>query len=481
MDVPIDFIHDSVWGTNRYEAFEVALINTPIIQRLRQIHQTAYTQLTYPSASHSRFEHTLGVTTQVGKLFAALENKFSDFSDKKDLLGDDFKRSLRIAALMHDVGHGPSSHTSEEIYKYYPEIKLLKKYPPFKSANPHEIFAYLILSSDHFTDFFKKLKSSNPCSIEIDLAKNAIVGYSLDETNQYKIDILNGPFDADKLDYLFRDGHFSGLPLSIDLDRLWYALDINFADGRRRLTVDWGGASSLEQIVFSKMMLFPAVYHHHKVRTCDCMFKGIIEYIVNKSFSMKDLIPGAPDESAFKRATHFLYLTDDDILGLLDKIKGDRRLHDLVHNLKYRRLLKRAMVISRDTVEDPSKIDDYVKFIESKPNFYRDLAKKIAERANLENKIEEIWVDCPKDPKFSSVNDTWISPLGEGQEAIRFSEFFKAQQYADQYKYHKWRSHIFCCAEDVQIIKKAATEVLKQELDLKFNPLAYQLCHLTPP
>lgn len=67
-------VHDGVWGTHRYGDFEIPFINTPLIQRLRQIHQTAYTYLTYPSTQHTRFEHTLGVVAQIGNLFKALSN-----------------------------------------------------------------------------------------------------------------------------------------------------------------------------------------------------------------------------------------------------------------------------------------------------------------------------------------------------------------------------------------------------------------------
>jgi len=473
-------IHDTVWKTNRYEKLEAALINTPLIQRLRNIHQTSFTYFTYPSSLHSRFEHVLGVVTQIEKLFSALSSKFQNTPEKKDLVDDNWRKILRIAALMHDCGHGPYSHTSEEIYRHSPEIQTIKKYRPFISAAPHEIFSALILSSEKFKEIFQKLKDQYNYSIaNYDFIIDAIVGNISDPTQQYLIEMLHGPFDADKLDYLFRDGHFSGLPLHVDLDRLWYSLDVNSIEGRKRLTINWGGTSSLEQIIFAKMTLFPAVYHHHKVRASDCMFKGIIECIQKKKIKFNKITQSSDKSIAFSRASHFLYFTDFDVFNL--NALNDSELHILIHDLQYRRLLKRAVVISVDTVEDPDTIDKFYKYLEIGPGYYRELASLIWEKAGKPGMLEQIWVDCPKDPDFSSAQDTWISPLGEDLQATRLDKFFKYQQYADQYKNKKWRGHVFCPHQHLDVIAKATADVFQERLGMKFLPIAFHLCHIKCP
>ena len=477
-------IHDSVWGTNRYESYEIALINTPLIQRLRQIHQTANTYLTYPSARHSRFEHTLGVTTQISNLIKALTEKFSTEA-KKNLLGEELHRTLRLAAILHDSGHGPFSHTSEEIYGLLPVMRKLKTYDPFKSAGPGEILSYLIIESQTVSDFLREITGT--VDIDSDLMKNSIVGFRRRKEEAYKIDMLHGPFDADKIDYLFRDGHFSGLPLQIDLDRLWYALDINDVKGFRRLTIDWGGASSIEQILFSKMTLFPTVYHHHKVRVCDCMFKGVIEYICKKGMKFERSVDDMPISVDFSSPAHYLYFTDFDFYDW-SLAKEDDNLHQLLHNLIYRRLLKRAIVISRDTIkkECRERIDDYQKYV-AEPvekegmDYYRWLSKQIWEKAGSPGLFEQIWVDCPKDPKFDEASDTWISPLGAGQMPMPITEFFNVDKYADQYKHRKWRSHVFCRPEDVEKVSAAVVTVFKSEFGIEFETLAFHLCHISPP
>ncbi|MFZ5341078.1 MAG: HD domain-containing protein [Patescibacteria group bacterium] len=471
-------IHDGVWGTSRYNEFEISLINSPLMQRLRNIHQTAYTFFTYPSSHHTRFDHSLGVASQVGKLYSALQNKFQSTTHKQQLLGD--FQTLRAAALLHDCGHGPFSHTSEEIYKFYPEISLLREINPFKSASAHEALSSLIILSKSFNDFFDKVIVD--CTKEIDkkLMIESIVGFVSDPLNRYKVDFLNGPFDADKLDYLFRDGHFSGLPLNIDLDRLWYAIDINMAQNSRRLTVDWGGTSSLEQIMFAKMTLYPSVYHHHKVRACDCMFKGIVEYIRSISLPFKDFIKSNDTSSLFDRAIHFLYFDDNKIFEVLSKRRDDEKLHKLIHNLLYRRLLKRCVVISQDTIEDVGTLDNILKFREECEEKYREIAKDILDEAGRVAEIEEIWVDCPRDPNFNSALDTWISPLRNGDCEFNLTGFFSITQWADQYKHRKWRGHVFCPSDKVDIFAKATKKVFEEKLGIKFKPIAFELCHTTP-
>ncbi len=476
-------IHDGVWGTNRYNNLEISLINTPLVQRLRNIHQTAFTYFTYPSSHHTRFDHSLGVTAQVGKLYAALNNKFEYADGKKEknaLLGD--YDSLRTSALLHDCGHGPFSHTSEEIYKYYPEMEDLLKCKPFRSASAHEIFSALIFLSKSFRVFFDKAKEACNKNINNNLVVESIVGHVSDPLDHYKVDFLNGPFDADKLDYLFRDGHFSGLPLHIDLDRLWYAIDINKAKDHRRLTVDWGGTSSLQQIMFAKMTLFPTVYHHHKVRACDCMYKGIVEYLKSLDIPFNDFFDSKDNRSLFSRAIHFLYFDDNKIFEIQDKIGKDKKLHNLIHNLQYRRLLKRCVVLSMDTLEEVETLDNLLKYRELGDRKFREVATDIIKESGQKIEKEQVWVDFPTDPNFKSAIDTWISPLKQEENCqFNLTKFFSIDQWADQYKHRKWRGHVFCPADKVNVIASASKKVFEEKYQIKLKNIAFELCHITPP
>ena len=115
-------VHDSLWGTSKLSSAEVSFLDTPLLQRLRQIRQTGFAYMTYPSTTHSRFEHTLGVVLNIKRLGEALIN---DKGDKR--LTETDLQQLRIAGLLHDIGHGPFSHTSEEVYGTLPQFELFKK------------------------------------------------------------------------------------------------------------------------------------------------------------------------------------------------------------------------------------------------------------------------------------------------------------------------------------------------------------------
>ena len=126
-------LHDNLWGTNRFSWRELALIDSPIIQRLRDIHQVGLALQTYMCARHSRFEHSIGVVTIASRVFEALQRRqggelsmiaqalYPMENTSQTILR--FKEEMRLAALLHDTGHSLYSHTSERIYSQLPMIQ----------------------------------------------------------------------------------------------------------------------------------------------------------------------------------------------------------------------------------------------------------------------------------------------------------------------------------------------------------------------
>lgn len=113
-------IHDPIFGSNIFEPYEIAIIDSPFCQRLRRISQTDVASLVYPSANHSRFEHSLGVTTVASKILESLLRRQE--SDHTGLVTDPAWIEVRIGAILHDIGHGVFSHLSEEIFQDFPEV-----------------------------------------------------------------------------------------------------------------------------------------------------------------------------------------------------------------------------------------------------------------------------------------------------------------------------------------------------------------------
>ncbi|MHB8110275.1 MAG: HD domain-containing protein [Syntrophorhabdaceae bacterium] len=453
-------IHDTLWGTQLLKKHEIAMLDSPLIQRLRQIRQAGFVYLTYPTTTHSRFEHTLGVICQGSRLAQALHTKYPE------IINDETITNIRVAALLHDCGHGPFSHTSEEIYGYSPEMERLTKVGgTFEAHNPHEVLAYLILQSDPFREYLKNIQREYDVGIDLDFVSNAIIKKTTGG-EKCKVEILNGPFDADKLDYIYRDSHFSGIKLTVDLDRLWYTAEIDVVPelDARCLTIRHNGALTLEQILFCKMSLFATIYHHPKVRACDCMFKGIIEYCINRDIKLagRDL----------SKLITYLYLTDEKLSQEANSTKNGE-LHQLIHNLLYRRLFKRALVISQQTIIDPQENSLKIHRLStpSKDNRdkLRDIAKAIWEEAGKPCLLEEVWIDLPKKPHFKETYSTYIKR--QDDSFIQLNENFPIDPWVEQYSKNKWKGHVFCPPDDEirEKIHKAARNVFKDLFSIEFN------------
>ncbi|MGB8029055.1 MAG: HD domain-containing protein [Terracidiphilus sp.] len=329
-------IHDAIWGTQSLHENEVAILDTPLLQRLRQIHQTGFTFLTFPSVTHTRFDHTLGVLYQADRMGRALLEKYEDLGDK-DIVDRQAIKRLRVAALLHDCSHGPFSHTSEDYYSTFPEFQeFVGSGGKFEGASASEVLAYLILTSDAFRTFLGKLEAHTALGLDADWLAQMIMGQLKTSMSGHYQQILNGPFDADKLDYIFRDGHYSGLPLGVDLDRLYLKTEIHvineknipkksplFTGQMRRLVMARPGINSLEQIVAARMNLTASLYHHHKIRACDCMLKALFLFCRKNG----ERVCGRRIETA----ADFLHLTDFKLLGGVENEAGPVR--EMLSNL----------------------------------------------------------------------------------------------------------------------------------------------------
>ena len=474
-------IHESIWGTNRYERHEVVFLDAPLVQRLRDIKQLGLGYLTFPTAVHTRFDHTLGTITQCSKFAEKLAEKHSELMDANDI------KRIRLAALLHDIGHCLFSHASEESYALLSEMQRhITSGTEFQTNAPHEILTTKILDTLPFKTFFNKVITNYEVDCGIELLKTIILGKA-DPLSKYKSDILNGPFDADKIDYLFRDGHFSGIPLVIDLDRLWYSTDIGIIEINeqewRRPVIDYAGTSPLEQILFDRIQLYPSLYHHQKVRASLCMFKGIIEYIQQ---STNGVTVGRIKGIKFDKLVDFLWCSEADFFTLGVKTSDDK-LHKLIHDLQYRRLLKRAVILSRNTLE----IDDgfhQLLALRHKNNLklhmrLREIAIRIWKEATKKGIVcdaEQIWIDLPSVPEVS--RDIDMAYVRFPDNSLRpLTDVFPFSQWLEQYDLHKWQGHVFVPMGLENDMAPIIQDVLKDELELNIKIQAFTRCHVNPP
>src|SRR6266700_7643833 len=340
-------INDSLLGNQYFAQHEVAVIDTPLFQRLKRIKQTGLVYHVFPSATHSRFEHSLGVATLAERCFDAIRNRFKveerkTFPADPDRLSGDLGH-LRMAGLLHDVGHGLCSHASEQIYEHLSDLQEFKQNPIYAKNSPGEILSYLIITSPTFRSWFaENVVKACQAQLDLDLVGQIVLGRHQDPARHFLAQIVSSPYDADKLDYIARDSYYCGLALTVDLPRFYNMIATTEYRGHRILVLR--SYVPLEQILFSKMTLYGSVYHHHKVKCLDHMLRSLLTHISSHPSSCSFRI--REKAITFKEAVEFLYVTDDEFFNDLH-VKGDEFVLSALNRFRRRDLLSRALEISR--------------------------------------------------------------------------------------------------------------------------------------
>lgn len=244
--------NDPIWGTIVLYPLEVVVLDSPLLQRLRRIRQLGVAHWIYPGATHTRLEHTLGVVHQVSRLIASVNS----IRPSHDFIDPMMARLLRITGLCHDIGHGMLSHVSEKALENHPgteSLKLAFADEIGKEKAPlSEIAAYYIIGTPAFSELLHEAERVTddrvlPRDSHL-LMKNVIIGKPIADNMPLLHELISGPFDADKLDYMARDAFMAGVPGVTDVSRLVQkirAVDVPQANLPREIaeTVEQGHAN----------------------------------------------------------------------------------------------------------------------------------------------------------------------------------------------------------------------------------------------
>ena len=229
------FIRDSVYGDIELNAFEEQVMDMPQFQRLRRIKQLGLISLIYPGANHTRFEHSIGTMNLGSKLAAELD------------LSDDEIELVRISALLHDVGHGPFSHVSEGVLSV-----------------PHEELTKYVITETSMRDLLEEKFDVNDI---VDIVNG----------KGYLGPIVSGELDVDRMDYLLRDSHNTGVAYGvIDYERI--ISNLKLEDG---LILNIKGVQAAEGALVSRYFMYPSVYQHHTTRIVNSMFRRSLKKIID--------------------------------------------------------------------------------------------------------------------------------------------------------------------------------------------------------
>ena len=480
-------IHDTILGTNIFEPYEIALIDTPLLQRLRRISQVGSAPLVFPSSNHSRFEHTLGTAILAGKLAEALVKKIKENSDKDKIykkarfFNENYINQVRIAALFHDCGHGPLSHLSEKLFANCKDLKAeYEENEKIYKARPsaHEVLSFLIVTSKAFKKFFEKyITEEYGIKADLDLIGEMIIGYKSSPEEYFLVEIINGSFDADKLDYIQRDSHFTGIKMSLDITRLFYTIDIVEDEEKNiRLTSGMNGVTALEHIVFNKMLLRNTVYHHQKIRSAECLIKSIFVQAAKEKEKIFN--------SKLCSACDYLYLTDDDIFQIYKNSKN-KEAALLNYNYMNRNLPKRAFAITSGAFKlDADNKSENVLYKamnlldEHKDFDEEDLVKSIAtEVINAGKKINknEIWIDLPDSKKFKEGECPIKNYDGK---CIPLRRIFPIDDWTTSFNERKWIGYVYTFPEHIEDVYNASKKVFSKLLQVDFNELPREICKI---
>ncbi len=289
-----EVVRDPLWDNIRLEPEALAVVDTPALQRLRYVRQLGHAFLVYPGATHTRFEHALGAYHLARRALAQLEEVAGcPPAPPADL------RRLKLAALLHDVGHYPFSHALEEA-----------------GLPHHEELAGRHLHAGELAAQLARLGTAPDTLLSLIQGKRQgpLAG------------LVSGSLDVDKLDYLSRDAWMCGVPYGvIDVDRLLASLIVvPGADGQPALGLHDKGLAALESLLFAKYQMYRNVYWHHAVRSATVMFTRLVRVAI----------------AAGRLRADDVALATDDVL-IHDLQREDTT--GLAQALRERRLAKRAL------------------------------------------------------------------------------------------------------------------------------------------
>jgi HD superfamily phosphohydrolase len=385
-------INDAVHGAIRIEGPVLELMETLELQRLNAIRQLGLTYLTFPGANHSRIEHSLGVYHIASRIAKNLD------------LGKQETDLVCCAALLHDVGHGPFSHTLEHVINE-------------------------ILGMDHMEFTERIILGEEDNVLEDDRKEFGDVKRICDILESHDIEpsevaklirgggehrlghIIHSTIDVDQLDYLLRDAHYTGVAHGIvDIDRLVETISI-FEDS---LVIDKKGVAAVEGLLVARALMFSSVYFHKTVRISEMMMARAVEY------SDKDL-------------TIIRKMVDAELMTWLLEHGGHQRSIALM--LKYRQLYKKVYELDEDELGEDTK--DRLNSLKE-PTKRKNLESEISEASGAP--LHSVIVDMPRselylsEPRLNKVdlkiidegeihNLESLSPLGKALKTRKISDW----------------------------------------------------------
>ena len=314
------------------------LVDSPLLQRLRRIHQLGLASYVFPGANYSRFEHSIGALHQTHRIIESIRRNARSLAIEKHLpqqepisLGEQVL--LRATALMHDVGHGFLSHVSERaLYRLstvdginsvrrfqedandFFRIPSLSRPPAFGEV----LSALLVLLPEWQVVMSLAEIPKWPDTLDLSFRMAQLMCGGRDPRRPFLSEIISGPLDVDKLDYIPRDCYMAGVPMPVDVDRLMEKIQVVTVladsipgyceeaqvepdESIQVLAVQTSGSRAFEELVISRFLLYEKLYYHQKIRAVEGAVVNALEILKR-------------EQEEFGKISTYLKLSDDEFL-----------------------------------------------------------------------------------------------------------------------------------------------------------------------
>ncbi len=429
-------VHDGVHGSVRLEGVFLDLLERPEMQRLHGVHQLGLAHLVFPGANHTRLEHSLGTYHIAGKIVQVLG------------LPEEEAKIVLAAALLHDLGHPPFSHTLEAVLKDRLGITHMEVTRAIvmgeRTAVSGEVWEVLG-GVESISDLLERAGISP--QIVADLIASPIDSGAFGQSQlevegaqahfggrDYLRQIIHGPVDADQMDYLLRDAHYTGVAHgTIDLDRLLQTISVFHGD----LVVDKGGVVAVEGLLVARALMYTSVYFHKTVRIAEMMLCKAAE------LAERSVLEDIQVETDFSFA------------GKLLASGGDS--NRIMTMLQYRRLYKKAFSVNVGELEEEQfssllSLTDYRR--------RKEAEAQIAERARVSE--AEVIVDVPEKELLISeprIGKTEV-PILNGDRVRPLSKYSPLAKALQARSVHDWAVMVSCPPAIRETVEKVAAKVL---------------------
>ncbi|MDW5562532.1 MAG: HD domain-containing protein [Methanomassiliicoccus sp.] len=428
-------IHDCVYGSVKVEDVFLELLERPEMQRMHGVHQLGLAHFVFPGANHTRLEHSLGTYHMASLMARALD------------LPEDEGRTLLAAALLHDIGHAPFSHTLEEIVhdrsgKDHMDTTtaLIRGELPSVGERAQEVLGPIrpiieVLESNG-------ISSDEVCELIVASRKDPRPGQALlveggqahFGTKRYLSQIISGPLDVDQMDYLKRDAYYTGVAHgTIDVDRLLQTVAVFHGD----LVISKNGLAAAEGLMVARALMYTSVYYHKTARIAELMLCKAVEHAPHEVMGDAHLV------------------TDCELASRLKACGGaTSRVMTL---LDYRRLYKKTVMLPVSGLTD-EQLQRLVELSEYRRR--KEKEREIAERAGVDE--SEVLLDIPNrslllcEPRIGKTD----IPILEGDRVRPLSRYSPLAKAIQSRGVHDWAVMVSTPPRNKEEVERAALKAL---------------------